>query len=78
MRLRQKMPPGRVAGTKNAQFFREKPAPEAPARGMLTEGNDVPYVAASPAVTAPGPAGKDAESPAVSVVPAYTSTPHHE
>jgi len=34
MRLRQKMPPDRVAGTKNAQFFREKPAPEAPARGM--------------------------------------------
>jgi hypothetical protein len=34
MRLRQEMQPDRVTGTKNAQFFREKPAPEAPARGM--------------------------------------------
>jgi hypothetical protein len=34
MRLRQKMQPDRVTGTKNAQFFREKPAQEAPERGM--------------------------------------------
>lgn len=64
------------AGKKNTNKLKNTSAKN-PGQGRINRGDYAVYAVANPAVTAPDPAGKDAEQPVASEVPGYTSMLHH-